>query len=1145
MAQGHLAELRAALAGVRRRWVAARLMRAVARLVAGICLGLLVVLLVDLVLVPSDIPMLLLAGGVLIATGIFAVRVLWPLRERPADRRVARLVEERCPEVEDRVASATELGEVGAPTAFHDLVVADAAETLRGVDLGRVVTPARLRGAALRGVLAVAVLAAILALGIGPISRVARTAWLYAFPFGVTLDIEPGDVRIVAGQPLRVRARLSGTRGAPVRTPPALTILDGRTPRVVKMRASADGYLAEFPSVTGSFVYRVSAATLTSRDYRVETLVPPRVRRVDVHYAYPPFTGLAPHIEEDGGDIFAPAGTEVRLLVHTDKAVVEGALVLSDGSRVPLEEAGAGPLTAAFSVGTDGSYTIAVTDADGLGNPEDVEYFIRTTFDRVPDVQVLRPGGDREITPLEEVLIEVRADDDYRVAALELVYTVVGRSEQSMAFDMPARASTVTGARTLYAEDLGVAPGDFITYYARARDVGQAGQSTEARSDIFFLEIRPFDREYEEAQDPSGMGHAAENVGNLAVVQKEIIVATWRLDQQPPSAAVADDIRAVGEAQRELRDTTARAAGLAATFSAGDSGPAPENEALARAVEAMTAAQSALEALRTQRSIPHEMTALNQLLKAQAAIRRQMSTQQGPGSQTPGNQAQEDLSALFDRELRRDQETNYETETSPDDRAAGDQSDALSRLGELAKRQAELNRELAEHEETQSSDELRRALERLTREQQELREQLEALADRLAGAPRAPGQSQRRPLDSAELQRIAGEMGRAASELRREDVRNARARGDQALEQLRRLEQRVRGGSDAERLRAVAELQLEAQQLADAQRRVADEASEVDADNRSPESRFRFANEKDDLADRVDTLGRALEDLADAGSAVDDTVRAARDELEREAIGQRMRAGADSLRRSVIENPQAGTELDMAGLANEETALADALARVAERLQRARGQAAEAQRLAAQMEAAQELRETLGRLQAELDLQQRRQAQQAVQGSAPSEADPSSAQGGSGVAAGADRQESERGGPGGMERPGGNSAGESELARLRGEYVERLEQNRGLLDELRRESPELDRDLERWAQHWQSVSASGTEAFKQDFENWDSLRRNLVNALQQFEAERSRELAAGEIRDRPRAGPDEPLPERYRPLVDQYYRALATAPGAP
>ena len=1138
MTQAYLAELQAALAGVRRRWMAARLMRGVARLVGGICLGLLVVLLVEVVLAPPDIPMLLLAGGALVATTVFAVRAVWPLRDRPTDRRVARFVEERCPELEDRVASAAELAEDGASTVFQDLVLADAAKTLRQVGLGRVVTPAHLRRAALRGVLATTVFAVILVVGIGPISRVARTAWLYALPFNVTLEVEPGDVTMMAGQPLRVRARLSGTRGAPVRTPPALTVLDGPTPRRVEMRATRDGYVVEFPSVTDSFVYRVSVAIVTSRDYTVDALVPPRVRRIDVEYAYPLFTGLEPHIEEDGGDIYAPAGTEVRVLVHTDKAIAEGALVLRAGMRVPLERTEAGQLQATLAVETDGSYTVAVTDTDGLSNAGDTEYFIRATSDRVPAVQVLRPGGDREITPLEEVTIEARADDDYRIGGLELLYTVVGRPEQSLAFATPVRASTVTGRHTLYAEDLEVAPGDFITYYVRARDVGHAGRSTETRSDIFFLEIRPFDNEFEETRGQSSTGRDAEDVGNLAAVQKEIIVASWRLDQAPRPAAVADDIRAVGNAQRELRDTAARAAervlGRGREFSAGDTGPAPENAAMARAVEAMTAAQAALETLSPATALPHEMEALNQLLKAQAAIRRrQVTMAQGQGSQTPGTQAQEDLSALFDRELRREQETNYETATRPDQGAQDDgQSEALERLRELAQRQAALNSELARREEADPDDERRRALERLTREQQELREQLEELADQLARERQSTGGSQGQASGGSgteETRRIAEQMRRAMSELRREDTRSARASGDRALEQMQQLEQRLRGESGGQWSQTVAELQLEAQQLADAQRRMADEATQVDADNRSRAWRFRLADEKDDLADRVETLDHALEDLTgdpDTADPADGALRAARAELEREAVGSRIREGADGLRRSGARRPDAGAEPGENPRATEEAALADVLASVADQLMRATGQDEVARRLAAQIEEAQALRQSLAQLQAALDLveQQSRQPGQADAQSASPETAPS--------------------GRPGM-RPGGDGTGADELARLRGAYVARLEQDRGLLETLRQQSPELDQDLERWAQHWPTASAPGTEASKQDFESWDMLRRNLETALLQSEAAWSRQLAADEIRDRLSAGQDEPLPERYRRLVDRYYRSLATAPETP
>ena len=54
--------------------------------------------------------------------------------------------------------------------------------------------------------------------------------------------------------------------------------------------------------------------------------------------------------------------------------------------------------------------------------------------DRPPDVRILRPAADQQITPLEEVAIEARAEDDYGIARFELVYAVAGREPKVVPF---------------------------------------------------------------------------------------------------------------------------------------------------------------------------------------------------------------------------------------------------------------------------------------------------------------------------------------------------------------------------------------------------------------------------------------------------------------------------------------------------------------------------------------------------------------------------------------------------------------------------------------------------------------------------------------------------------------------------------------
>ena len=407
MEQSSLDDLRALLTRVRRRWITASSMRAGAR-AASVALALLVVVLAtDRFLRPADVVMVVLAVAACFGALAFAIRTLWPLRRVPSDTQVARFIEERCPGLEDRLASATEVAGSGQPSALGGLVLVDAAAKARSVDVDRVVALDHVRGSILRGAAATVAFLLVLAAGSASVSRIARTAFLYAFPYTVTLEIEPGDAHVVAGESVAVVARLGGTIAAPDRTPPSVMItdIDGQT-HAIEMDATGGEYRTVIPPVTADFTYSVRAATLVSDEYSVTALFPPRVDQIDVAYEYPGFTQLPPRVEKDGGDVYAPAGTQVTLTVRTDKAVRRGGLALEAGGRVSLAVLDERTLQTSFTVSRDDSYRVVLVDNDGLSSPADIDYFIRTVLDRPPEVEITRPAGDLDITPLEETVIE-------------------------------------------------------------------------------------------------------------------------------------------------------------------------------------------------------------------------------------------------------------------------------------------------------------------------------------------------------------------------------------------------------------------------------------------------------------------------------------------------------------------------------------------------------------------------------------------------------------------------------------------------------------------------------------------------------------------------------------------------------------------
>src|SRR5688500_4489509 len=107
--------------------------------------------------------------------------------------------------------------------------------------------------------------------------------------------------------------------------------------------------------------------------------------------------------------------------------------------------------------------------------------------------------------------------------------------------------------------------------------------------------------------------------------------------------------------------------------------------------------------------------------------------QQGTGNGGPGgNRQQQDISSLFDRELARQQQTNYETPSRGENRGQENKSDGnADRIQDLARRQDALNRseeQLAKNRSAMQQEQLKRELERLTREQSELRREVEELA---------------------------------------------------------------------------------------------------------------------------------------------------------------------------------------------------------------------------------------------------------------------------------------------------------------------------------------------------------------------------------------------------------------------------------
>ena len=139
----------------------------------------------------------------------------------------------------------------------------------------------------------------------------------------------------------------------------------------------------------------------------------PYVKQLELEYHFPAYTGLAPRKIENGGDIAALQGTEVRIRITPTLTTPAGRLVLDAGNAVPLNAEG-GAFTASLTISKDGFYRV-----EFQGGPENKlvaaspQFTIDVLEDQLPTVSISKPGRDSTATPLEEFSVEARADDDF------------------------------------------------------------------------------------------------------------------------------------------------------------------------------------------------------------------------------------------------------------------------------------------------------------------------------------------------------------------------------------------------------------------------------------------------------------------------------------------------------------------------------------------------------------------------------------------------------------------------------------------------------------------------------------------------------------------------------------------------------------
>jgi hypothetical protein len=1133
-------------------------------------------------------------GGALIALRIGAIlmclatvyfALIRPLLKRISDARLARLIEEHSPGAEDRLVAAVEYSDGASKVspAIVSRLCADANSVSSMLDVGNVIRRSRLLlygGAALASLI---VFAGVLKWGPREISegvaQLVTPTTLAASPNALSIKVRPGTARVPKGSDQDIIATLINFDSQQVtifaRALGSKQDFQGQTMEPAKARSD---FRFSLFNIQDSMEYFVESSSVRSDVFKLNVVDLPYVKQLDLSLNFPAFTNLPTKAVEDGGDIAALKGTVATITARLSGKVRAARIVFADGKKTEMKLQGS-DFTGALTVAGDTSYYIELVSLDGEAYRGSNEYDVSVLEDQPPVISFDKPGRDRKATNLEEVFTQARAEDDYGVVSIDLHFSVNGGEEKSVNLQQLTRESarSLTGAYTFFLEEYNLKPGDFISYFARARDA-----SNHATSDIYFIEVKPFEMEYRQSQQQGGGGEGGEQDQNaLSRRQKDLIAATHRLireGEKYTGQERRDGYEAVAGGQEKLRaDTLDFLERMSRRLGDvdGQEQVAEMAEHLRQAAKEMEGAPPPLRREQGKEALQPEQRALQRLLAADAIFREAQVAfgNQNGGGGSGGQREQQELAGLFELELDK-MKNQYETvQRAQRQQAERQKSEAERRLEELARRQQQALEEQRRRQQQGPAN----GSSGNQRQQQELIDETRKAARELERLSRERRDARMQEL-SRQLNQTADEMQKAQAAARNNSNESI-AQNERALDRLQQAQQRLQqmngasgqsggqqGGSG--RQQQISDLRQRAAQAASRQREIAKDMENLTRrggqnapDENSKQAREELVERKDTLADSVNSLQQDIEQSARSmGGGSQGQQRAARqlkeaaEGLARDRVADRIREGKQSLN---------GAQGQQGGQRTEERAIERSLNSLSERLQAAEQSARGANGSSAEenLDRTRQLADSLDSLRRRLDEnaarrngrqqspgqagQQGRQGQQGQQQGQGQQGQQQGSQSGQqqgqqegGQQAGGTQSGSPsdgRRGRSGVDYGGPTGDGWSDNRQLPAEISERLNE----AQELRREwgttglgAGRLDEVIER-------LKRLADGRMEGDAATAALLKADVVEPLRQLELELSRQVQQQSGRTNLRLRDEGAAPEKYRRAVEEYYRRLS------
>ena len=286
----------------------------------------------------------------------------------------------------------------------------------------------------------------------------------------------------------------------------------------------------------------------------------------------------------------------------------------------------------------DMEYTVEARDGDGMPLAAN-RHRVRVVADQPPSVWIETPVEGLEVHTLAEVMIRVRARDDFGLSRIGIVYQVNNEEERTLILQdvNEPNLREAKAEQMLMLEQFLLTQKDCVAFYAFAEDARPDGPQ-RTTTELRFIDIRPFLRTYKLLDAPDEVPGAPRRelifLDEVIARQRFNLNQSIRLESRSKVRIDLAQVEKTAAFENKLASQTHDLADF--LIGLGVDGAA----ILAQAEEAMLSAVDSLNAAKFPTAINQERDALRFLMEARNTV------QQALFKQTPKVRAQ---ARAFDR----------------------------------------------------------------------------------------------------------------------------------------------------------------------------------------------------------------------------------------------------------------------------------------------------------------------------------------------------------------------------------------------------------------------------------------------------------------------------------------------------------------